>query len=97
MDCIGNECGGNNNLTFINLAKVLLFLLSCLSVPNFTFIKLQTTTITTRPKPVYLWSVADVLKWFNRLCGDYNKYSQNFLNVSIDLLSNKSELCTLRY
>ncbi|KAG4079392.1 hypothetical protein HA402_008084 [Bradysia odoriphaga] len=41
------------------------------------------TTITTRPKPVYLWSVADVQKWFNRLCGEYNNYAQNFVNHDI--------------
>ncbi|XP_037048022.1 protein aveugle isoform X3 [Bradysia coprophila] len=41
------------------------------------------TTLTTRPKPVYLWSVADVQKWFSRLCGEYNNYSQNFVNHDI--------------
>ncbi|KAJ6649625.1 Protein aveugle, partial [Pseudolycoriella hygida] len=41
------------------------------------------TTIITRPKPVYLWSVADVLKWFNRVCGDYNNYCHNFLHHEI--------------
>lgn len=34
---------------------------------------------TARPKPVYLWSVADVQKWLRRHCSDYfNLYSENF-------------------
>ncbi|KAK4291345.1 hypothetical protein Pmani_035822 [Petrolisthes manimaculis] len=31
----------------------------------------------TRPKPCYLWTTADVLKWFKRHCSEYfQQYSQ---------------------
>ncbi|CAD7089088.1 unnamed protein product [Hermetia illucens] len=31
-----------------------------------------------RPKPVYLWTVADVQKWFKRHCAEYIKYAELF-------------------
>uniref|UniRef100_A0A1A9ZFR9 SAM domain-containing protein n=1 Tax=Glossina pallidipes TaxID=7398 RepID=A0A1A9ZFR9_GLOPL len=34
-----------------------------------------------RPKPVYLWTVTDVLKWYRRHCGEYCKYSELFLKA----------------
>uniref|UniRef100_A0A1B0FAC2 SAM domain-containing protein n=1 Tax=Glossina morsitans morsitans TaxID=37546 RepID=A0A1B0FAC2_GLOMM len=41
-----------------------------------------------RPKPVYLWTVTDVLKWYRRHCGEYCKYSELFLKViSIEAFS----------
>uniref|UniRef100_A0A1A9V2M3 SAM domain-containing protein n=1 Tax=Glossina austeni TaxID=7395 RepID=A0A1A9V2M3_GLOAU len=36
-----------------------------------------------RPKPVYLWTVNDVLKWYRRHCGEYCKYSELFLKNEI--------------
>ena len=34
----------------------------------------------TRPKPCYLWSVADVQKWFRRHCSEYfQMYSHLFI------------------
>lgn len=33
---------------------------------------------TARPKPVYLWTVVDVQKWFRRHCADYIIYSELF-------------------
>ncbi|KAI8439741.1 hypothetical protein MSG28_013434 [Choristoneura fumiferana] len=36
-------------------------------------------TKATRPKPVYLWTEADVQKWLRRHCGDYyNLYWERF-------------------
>lgn len=36
---------------------------------------------TARPKPVSLWTVADVQKWFIRHCGEYAKYAELFQKV----------------
>jgi len=33
---------------------------------------------TTRPKPVYLWTVSDVLKWYRRHCSEYLVYLELF-------------------
>ncbi|XP_055373016.1 protein aveugle [Condylostylus longicornis] len=33
---------------------------------------------TARPKPVYLWTVADVQKWYRRHCADYIVYAELF-------------------
>lgn len=40
---------------------------------------------TARPKPVYLWTVVDVQKWFRRHCADYIIYSELFSKVRDDL------------
>ncbi|TMW48897.1 hypothetical protein DOY81_006015 [Sarcophaga bullata] len=31
-----------------------------------------------RPKPVYLWTVGDVLKWYRRHCSEYLEYLELF-------------------
>lgn len=39
---------------------------------------------TNRPKAVYSWSVADVLKWLERHCGEYyNDYATNFFTHEV--------------
>ncbi|KAK2720527.1 protein aveugle-like [Artemia franciscana] len=38
---------------------------------SLPFVARTKSNRTTRPKPVYLWNSADVLKWFRRHCGDY--------------------------
>ncbi|KXJ77634.1 protein aveugle-like [Aedes albopictus] len=39
----------------------------------------KTKTKTARPKPVYLWTVADTLKWLRRHCSEQSgKYSDLF-------------------
>ena len=50
-------------------------------IKKTTFYLLQTKMA--RPKPVNLWTVADVQKWFKRHCGEYIKYSELFLQVNI--------------
>lgn len=35
-----------------------------------------------RPKPVSLWTVADVQKWYKRHCDDYPMYSELFVQVN---------------
>lgn len=35
-----------------------------------------------RPKPVYLWTVGDVLKWYRRHCSEYLDYLELFSKVS---------------
>ncbi|XP_011502925.1 PREDICTED: protein aveugle isoform X1 [Ceratosolen solmsi marchali] len=40
----------------------------------------KTKNRTTRPRPVYLWNVLDVQKWFRRHCSDYYQfYHEKFL------------------
>lgn len=34
-----------------------------------------------RPKPVYLWTVGDVLKWYRRHCSEYLEYLELFSKV----------------
>lgn len=36
-----------------------------------------------RPKPVNLWTVADVQKWYKRHCSEYSMYAELFLQVSL--------------
>ena len=44
--------------------------------------KKSTTTKTARPKAVYYWSTAEVVRWFSRHCGEYEQeYAQLFLQV----------------
>lgn len=38
---------------------------------------------TFRPKPVNLWTVADVQKWYRRHCSDYQQYIELFLQHEI--------------
>jgi len=40
-------------------------------------------TKTARPKPVNLWTVADVQKWYKRHCGEYLKYAELFMQHEI--------------
>lgn len=45
-----------------------------------------------RPKLVYLWTVADVQKWFRRHCGDYNAlYGDLFTQVKLLHNTNQSK------
>lgn len=34
-----------------------------------------------RPKPVYLWTTNDVLKWYRRHCSEYPQYLELFSKV----------------
>lgn len=36
-----------------------------------------------RPKPVCLWTVIDVLKWYRRHCNEYPLYCELFQQVNI--------------
>ncbi|XP_037945937.1 protein aveugle [Teleopsis dalmanni] len=38
---------------------------------------------TTRPKPVYLWTVSDVIKWYGRHCSEFPDYQPLFLKHEI--------------
>lgn len=40
-------------------------------------------TKTARPKPVCLWTVIDVLKWYRRHCNEYPQYCELFQQVNI--------------
>uniref|UniRef100_A0A336MVQ8 CSON004858 protein n=1 Tax=Culicoides sonorensis TaxID=179676 RepID=A0A336MVQ8_CULSO len=44
----------------------------------------KTTKSRTRPRPVFLWSVNDVQKWFRRHCSEYAEdYAKLFLEHDI--------------
>lgn len=36
-----------------------------------------------RPRPMFLWTGNDVVKWFRRHCGEYEQYTQLFINHDI--------------